>query len=650
MSICPALLITQQLSVWSGLAKRTHVQRARSCTESDDLLSSPGGQTDGSLPIYKNTSHCVNERVEDLLSRMTIEEKAGQMFHGRLIPGPNATFDRGNAERNSTEFMVGEQLISHFNLVGTIYNTTEAAQFHNNVQAYILNNTRLGIPLSLSTDPRHAFTDNTGTGALSGTFSQWPESMGLAALRSVDLVNTFGEIAREEYLAIGIRASLHPQVDLLTEARWGRADGTFSEDAYLTSDLLTAYIKAFQGETFGPRSVSTMTKHFPGGGPMEDGEDSHFIWGKNQTYPGNNFDYHLIPFKAAIAAGTRQMMPYYSRPIGTKYPEIAFAFNKPIITDLLKEELSFEGVVVSDWYLVTDHVLSGEALPARAWGVEHYSELERVQGVIDAGFDQFGGEVRPELLVEAVNVGLLSEKRIDTSVRKLLREKFLLGLFDNPFVDVEAAEKVVGNPYFRRVGQETQRRSYTLLSNKDNILPLRTDSQKPKFYIEGFNTSYITSRGHLVVDTPEEATHALLRLKTASQPHPDSGGFSSRYPWGPLEFNSTEQERQRCIFDAVPTIVDMHLTRPAAMPEIIEHAAAVFGSYGSGPDAFLDVVFGIMAPEGRLPFDLPRSTEAVAIGMEDVPFDTRDPVFKFGHGLSYKSVCADQDGKGRCPS
>jgi beta-glucosidase len=116
----------------------------------------------------------------------------------------------------------------------------------------------------------------------------------------------------------------------------------------------------------------------------------------------------LIPFKAAIAAGARQIMPYYSRPIGTEYPPVAFAFNKPIITGLLKEQLGFEGIVLSDWYLITDHVLSGEALPARAWGVEHYSELERTQGVLDAGCDQFGGEVRPELLVQLVEEGKVS--------------------------------------------------------------------------------------------------------------------------------------------------------------------------------------------------------------------------------------------------
>lgn len=234
--------------------------------------------TNTTLPIYKDPSYCVDERVEDLIQRMTIEEKAGLLWHGRLIPGPNGTLDVGNSERNSTEFMLGSQLISHFNLVGTVTSARQSAEFHNRVQQYIIDNTRLGIPLSFSTDPRHAFTDNTGTGALAGTFSEWPETIGLAALRSADLVRTFAEIAREEYLAVGIRVSLHPQVDLVTEPRWARSSATFGEDAHLTAELLVEYIKGFQGDKIGRYSVSTVTKHFPGGGTVEDGEDPHFTW------------------------------------------------------------------------------------------------------------------------------------------------------------------------------------------------------------------------------------------------------------------------------------------------------------------------------------------------------------------------------------
>jgi len=591
---------------------------------------------------YQNASLCIDERVEDLLSRMTIEDKAGQLFHTQLQQGPNGTLDLGNvtARRNSTENMVGEKLMTHFNLVGEVQDVGVVAGWYNAVQELALS-TRLGIPITLSSDPRHSFTDNIGTGFSANEFSQWPESLGLAALRDPELVQTFAAIAAEEYKAIGIRCSLHPQIDLSTEPRWARIGNTFGEDANLTSQMVVAYIKGFQGAEFGRHSVTTVTKHFPGGGPMENGEDSHFTYGKNATYPGDNFEHHLIPFKAAIAAGARQMMPYYSRPIGTEYEEVGFSFNRQIVTELLREELGFQGIVLSDWGLITDTVIRGQDMPARAWGVESLSELERAARILDAGVDQFGGEQRPELIVELVEMGRIEESRLDRSVRMLLREKFALGLFEQPYVDVEAAKRVVGNPYFVRLGNEAQRKQYTLLTNNENILPLSPDAKAPKFYVEGFNATLLTSRGMQVVEAVEEADLALMRLQAPYEPRP--GGFEANYHAGSLEYNATEKARQASIYAAVPTIVDIYLDRPAAIPEIAENAAALMANYGASPDAFLDVVFGFegAAPHGKLPFDLPRSMQAVEASKEDVPFDTENPVFRFGDGLSYEAKCEE---------
>ncbi|OLN81862.1 putative beta-glucosidase C [Colletotrichum chlorophyti] len=612
-----------------------------SCTFTypDNVKYSWLARRDKPLPIYKNASYCIDERVEDLIKRMTIEEKAGQLFQVQLTQGPNGTLDPGNvtARRNSTDNMIGDKFMTHFNLVGDINDAREVAELVNRVQQRALD-TRLGIPVTLSTDPRHHFTENIGTGFRAGVFSQWPETMGLAALRDPHLVRTFAEVAREEYIAVGIRAALHPQVDLATEPRWARLGNTWGEDVNLTSELLVEYIKGLQGEKLGPHSVTTVTKHFPGGGPMENGEDSHFTYGKNQTYPGKNFAHHLIPFKAAIAAGARQMMPYYSRPIGTKYDPVGFSFNKQIVTDLLRNELGFQGIVVTDWGLITDTVIRGQDMPARAWGLENTTELERVARILDAGCDQFGGEQRTELVVQLVKEGVVAEERIDVSVRRLLREKFILGLFDNPFVDPEAAARVVGNDYFARLGNDAQRRAYTLLSNKENILPLKQITTDTKFYIEGFNATFLEGRNLTVVKTPEEAHLALLRLEAPYEPRP--GGFEAAYHAGSLEYSDEEKARQAAIYSTVPTIVDVIMDRPAAVPEVIESASAVFASFGSGTDAFLDVVFGISAPEGKLPFDLPRSQKAVEESKEDLPFDTKDPVFKFGHGLRYASKCS----------
>jgi beta-glucosidase len=594
--------------------------------------------TNETLP-YRDASLCIDERIEDLIQRMTMEEKAGQLFHTQIQMGLNGTLDQGNISqrRNSTENMIAEKYMTHFNLLGQVDDVRTNAEWYNLLQERALS-TRLGIPITLSSDPRHAFTENIGTGFAANQFSQWPESLGLAALRDPELVQKFAEVAREEYMAIGIRSALHPQIDLSTEPRWARIANTMGESANLTSQLVVAYLRGFQGEEIGTHSVTTVTKHFPGGGPMENGEDSHFTYGKNATYPGNNFEHHLIPFKAAIAAGARQMMPYYSRPIDTEYEEVGFSFNKGIVTDLLRNELGFEGIVVSDWGLITDTVIRGQDMPARAWGVEYLSELERAARVLQAGVDQFGGEQRPELIVELVETGVITEARLDISIRRLLREKFVLGLFENPFVDVDAAVQVVGNPYFRRLGNEAQRKAFTLLTNEGDILPLKNTTNMT-FYTEGFNASYLAPLNLTTVSTPSEASIALIRLQAPYEPRP--GGFEANYHAGSLEYNATEKARQAAIFSAVPTVVDIYLDRPAAIPEIAEQAAALLANFGASPEAFLDVVFGIdgAEPLGKLPFDLPRSMEAVERSREDVPFDTVDPVFRFGDGLRFKGQC-----------
>ncbi|KAL4759294.1 beta-glucosidase C [Aspergillus foveolatus] len=582
------------------------------------------------LPIYKNASYCVDERVRDLLSRMTLEEKAGQLFHKQLSEGPLDDDSSGN----STETMIGKKHMTHFNLASDITNATQTAEFINLVQKRALQ-TRLGIPITISTDPRHSFTENVGTGFQAGVFSQWPESLGLAALRDPQLVREFAEVAREEYLAVGIRAALHPQVDLSTEPRWARISGTWGENSTLTSELIVEYIKGFQGEgKLGPKSVKTVTKHFPGGGPMENGEDSHFFYGKNQTYPGNNIDEHLVPFKAALAAGATEIMPYYSRPIGTNWEAVGFSFNKEIVTDLLRGELGFDGIVLTDWGLITDTYIGNQYMPARAWGVEYLSELQRAARILDAGCDQFGGEERPELIVQLVREGTISEDRIDVSVARLLKEKFLLGLFDNPFVNASAANNIVGNEHYVNLGRDAQRRSYTLLTNNQTILPLAKPAESTKFYIEGFDPAFMSARNYTVVNTTEEADFALLRYNAPYEPR--NGTFEANFHAGSLAFNATEKARQAKIYSSVPTIVDIIMDRPAVIPEIVEQAQAVLASYGSDSEAFLDVVFGVSKPEGKLPFDLPRSMDAVEAQAEDLPFDTENPVFRYGHGLEYE--------------
>ncbi|KKY27883.1 putative periplasmic beta-glucosidase beta-xylosidase [Diplodia seriata] len=616
-------------SIFVAALASTSIVSARVLPRADD-------QSDG-VPAYRNPTLCVDERLDDLMQRMTLEEKAGQLFIKQIPMGANGTVDATTMTENyTTSGLIGEKLMTHFNLQSS-GKASDIARWHNAIQELALQ-TRLGIPTTVATDPRHSFAEVAGSAVGVGSFSQWPETLGLAALRSPELVRRFGEIAREEYMAVGIRQALSPQIDLSTEPRWARTGQTYGEDANLTSALVVAYLKGFQGDTLGRHSVTTVTKHFPGGGPGRNGNDSHFETGKDNVYPGGYFDYHLEPFKAAIAAGARQMMPAYARPVGTKYEEVGMGFNRGIVTGLLREELGFDGIVASDWGLVTNFTARGEEMEAISWGVETLTALEKVEKILNAGVDQLGGEIRTELVIQLVNDGAVPESRLDESVRRLLREKFDLGLFDNPFVDPEAADRVVGNDYFRRVGNETQRRAYTLLKNPNDLLPLPLDPAT-RFYVDGLNASYLEARNLTVVAAPEDADYAFLRLSTPYEAR--GGGFERNYHQGRLDFNQTERERHQAIMDAVPTIVDIYLDRPAVIPELAEGSAALLGNFGASPEAFLDIVFAAEGwkPEGKLPFDLPRSMEAVEDQLTDVPFDTKNPVYRYGDGLSYAEKC-----------
>ena len=578
---------------------------------------------------YRDSALPIDERVEILLSQMTLAEKAGLFFQTMISMGPDGELSDGDPAfglPSNAEYVIGRHM-SHFNLLGVAPTAGAIARWQNRLQE-LAASTRLGIPVTISTDPRHSFSENPGAAFMAGPFSQWPEPLGLAATRDAALVRQFGDIARQEYTAVGIRVALHPQVDLATEPRWARALQTFGEDADVSGELGAAYVRGFQGESFGAGSVSTMTKHFPGGGPQKDGEDPHFAYGREQVYPGDNFEHHLKPFEAIFAAGGRQIMPYYGMPVGTEHEEVGFGFNTSVLTGLLRERFGFDGIVCTDWGLVTDSEIMGQPFPARAWGVEHLTPAERLVKILDAGADQFGGEKCTDLLIELVEDGTLTHERLDVSARRLLREKFLLGLFENPYVDADAADAIVGSPAFRAAGDAAQRASIAVLSNRDAALPF---ARGAKLYLEGITPEVGAAYGE-VVETPAEADIAVLRLQAPYEQR--ATFFENFFHAGSLDFPAEIIAHVAGIAAQVPTVVDVFLDRPAILGPIVDAAHAVVANWGVSGAALLDVLSGAAPAQGTLPFDVPRSMAAVEASRPDVPFDTEDPLFRFGHGLS----------------
>lgn len=602
-----------------------------------DLVRSENGfsyrdlNKNGKLDIYEDPRQPIEARVEDLLGQMTLAEKAGTMFiNGSVIHPDGSIEDKPGAPGfgGVASSQMTAQKMNHFNL-WVVPPAQAVAIWHNNLQKFA-EQTRLGIPVTIASDPRNHFSQNIFSMA-ANDFSQWCETLGLAAIGDPELVKQFAEIVRQEYLAVGIRVALHPQIDLATEPRWPRISGTFGEDAHLTAILADAYIRGFQGEELGPESVACMTKHFPGGGPQNEGLDPHFEFQKGQIYPGNNFDYHLIPFEAAFAAKTASIMPYYGVPTDQTDENVAMSFNKAIITGLLREKYHYDGVVCTDWGLITDANMPGFNWPARAWGVEHLSRIERVKKAIDAGVDQFGGESCPELVVELVENGQLSETRIDQSVRRLLRQKFQLGLFDQPFVDLAEVAQVLGNPASMKAGTASQSLAMTLLKNDDSVLPLKG---QPKIFVKNVDESVAAQYGQ-VVATPAEADFTILRIATPWYPVETKNQFAQSFHHGDLDFKGDAKTEILTLLETIPTIVVLYLDRPAVIPEISVAAKGLLGEYGASDEAVLDVIFGKTKPQGKLPFELPSSMEAVRNQKADVPYDSEQPLYPFGFGLSY---------------
>ena len=371
-----------------------------------------------------------------------------------------------------------------------------------------------------------------------------------------------------------------------------------------------------------------MVKHFPGGGPQRDGDDPHFAWGREQIYPGHNAAHHLRPFRAALDAGAAEVMPYYGMPVGTDWDEVGFGFNKSVIAGLLREQLGFDGIVCTDWGLVSDHPGLGDLGVARAWGVEHLSREERVLRVIDAGVDQFGGEDCTDVLLGLVRDGRITESRIDQSVRRLLRVTFALGLFERPFVDEDVAANALGRTDFRDAGLAAQRDSLTLLTNS-GLLPLHRGikvfaPQLGQAALDGYAT---------IVDDIADADVAVLRIKAPFEPR--SEGMAALFHHGSLEFGADERRRILDVCAQVPTVIDVYLDRPAVLTPLAGAAAAIIANFGAAEEPLLDVLFGTSGKRGSLPFDLPRSHAAVVASRTDVAFDTVDPLFRFGHGLRY---------------
>lgn len=603
----------------------------------------------GKLTPYEDWRLPVEERVADLVSRMTLEEKAGEMVHSTL-PGKNgySGFSKDGYDIDVATPMFTEKHIGSFISRLNMSPANLAAQ-NNKIQA-LAESSRLGIPVIISTDPRNHFQYVLGASESTDGFTQWPEPLGFGALNDPEVTKQFGDITRQEYRATGFTMALSPQADLATEPRWPRIIGTFGSDAKEVSQQVGAYIRGFQGSDTGitPEGVATVTKHWVGYGAAVDGFDGHNYYGRNADLDNTSFNDHIRAFDGAFEANTTGIMPAY--PIlhgitidGEPVEAVSPGYNKQILQNLLRRDAKFTGVIVSDWAITRDcseeckrptkpHTPRDIATP---WGVEDLTIAERFVKGITAGIDQFGGEHQPEVIVNLVKEGKLTEARIDESASRLLTLKFELGLFDNPYADEASAAANVGKAQWRKFAREVQGKSQVLLKNSDDLLPLA--STVKKVFVDGMNTDVLIARGFEVVNDPSQADIAIFRFSTPSENLHPFHFFGSRQNEGRLSFSEDDEKYQEIltVSQQVPTILSIFLERPMVLGELNNTASVILANFGSDDDAVIDVLTGKVSPKGTLPLELPSSDSAVEAQKPGYADDSQDPLYKHRAGLTF---------------
>src|SRR5450432_1419549 len=524
----------------------------------------------GKLDPYENWRLPVDERAKNLASLMSIDQIAGLMLYSRHQAIPAGAKGLGAGTYHGKTFLesgagasdLSDQQLEFLRkdnlrhiLITSVSSPEIAAKWNNHVQA-LVEGIGFGIPANNSSDPRHS--TNSGveyTAGAGGKISQWPDQLGLAATFDPAVVQQFGSIAAKEYRALGISTALSPQIDLGSEPRWVRINGTFGEDPQLDADMARAYVDGFQTSTgaskiaggWGYNSVNAMIKHWPGGGPEEAGRDAHFAYGKFAVYPGNNFDEQVIPYMDGalkLSGKTKQasaVMPYYTISYNRdKNGENGGnSYSKYLITDLLRKKYGFEGVICTDWGVTADEGKTPDIFAGKSWGMETKTVAERHYKILMAGVDQFGGNNAAGPVIEAYQMGVTEHgevfmrARFEASAVRLLKNIFKVGLFENPYLNVETSKQIVGNAEFMKAGYEAQVKSIIMLKNQNNILPLQKGKTiyLPKKYfpsVQGFfgppsKERYedavkedLIKKYFKVTDDPSNADYAIVFVSSPS--------------------------------------------------------------------------------------------------------------------------------------
>lgn len=503
----------------------------------------------GSLDVYEDYRNDETARAQDLVAQLSIEEiyplllySMHQGMGGGLSADLTSVMDATGV--NTTQELLELGLRALLNASAST-GAEDTIAWTNAVQAYAEANGGFGIPVNISSDPRSnaGASDSVYDGSQSAV-SKWPGNLGLAATFDPQITEQHGRITGAEYRALGITTALSPQIDLATEPRWVRVDGTFGESAQLTADMNAAYVLGFQStkdadgnDVWGNESVAVMLKHWPGDGSGEGGRESHAKVGKYAVYPGGKMDEAISTFDSALVdvSGTQlaaAIMPSYSVAIDGDGNAIGEAYGSGLsaykMQDLLRDARGFDGIVCTDWGVggVYKEHPDGtyEGGGGMVWGAEDMDAPERIWMGIAGGLDMYGGLSAPSLIKDAHHYALetLSVPEADadlilrTAATRVLVSALRLGLFESAFVSTEDSLVTLTLQSSSEAGYEAQQKSIVMLKNEDGVIAA-SDGEKKTVYIPMkdaetlmYDEAAANEKFNVVTDTVEGETITRL--------------------------------------------------------------------------------------------------------------------------------------------
>lgn len=650
LSLLTALTVAGSLMIPGAVAEveQSYVQpelnpRVKSIIEADgyQFIDLNGN---GSLDVYEDWRLDADTRAADLVGQMTVREKIAQMQHPTYLPRSDGKI-APYLEKYCSDYGIGMLLIRELSSVQT------AAETMNAVQEYA-EASRLGVPVLVSMDSVHGLSYVSGA-TVTG------HNLALAATRDEDLVTRLAEIARDEHIAIGVRMTLSPESDIASEPRWGRVMETFGEDPDLVTQMVRAQIVAFQNGEDGlnPDGIVACIKHFPGAGPQMDGKDTSPIVSDEET-----LQIHLQPYYAAIEVNVGSVMPYYSVPLALDMENSAIG-SKAALQDLLREQMGFEGIIQTDWGMIW---AIQEGLGTMT-GEEVSDEEAIIIGVTQSRVDGIGGEsIRLiDQMEELTAEGKIDEDILTAAATRIVKAKFELGVFENPYCDVDYAVSFVGNEEHTAVNLEAAEKAMTLLKN-DGALPLTQDagqkilvcgpragdmaslvggwsSEQEGLTIAAAIAAYagdsdtVTYIADDVVAIAEAAKDADVVIVSVGEP-----SYQHDPPWGydTLEITSSQQEILETVKANTKGEIITVVTggRPYILTWCDENTNAILEAYYPGQQggiAIAETLFGLNNPTGKTPMQFPRDMDSVNEQAGDVSFDLENPLYDYGWGLSY---------------